>query len=75
MVEIYFIPEVVEARPKSSMHHFCIHVGFLIVSRAPCTLCMLYIVLAHADVHALSLLNVHKIQDPFLHSFVGILPN
>jgi hypothetical protein len=74
MVEIHFIPEVVEARPKSSMHCFCIRVGFSIVSRAGHALCMLYTVLARVVVHAV-FVECAWIFRTILHSFFIIFPN
>jgi hypothetical protein len=58
MDEIHFFPEVVEARPKSSMCCFFIRSCFSISSHVGCALCVFDVVLAHAGVCSLSLLNV-----------------
>jgi hypothetical protein len=57
MGEIPFIQKVVEARPNSSMHHFCFFTGLSIFSHA---LCVLYTVLACVDAHMFLLLNVRR---------------
>jgi hypothetical protein len=69
MGEIHFIPEVVEARPKSSMRHFASCMGLLISSRMQGALCVVHYVSPRMCVH-LSLLNVHGFSGPFCIVFL-----
>jgi hypothetical protein len=75
MGKIHSILEVVDVQPKSSMHCFHICVGFSTVIHVGRAMCVVYVILAHADVCALIVLNTCVNSEPLLYSFVLIFPN